>query len=225
MIRTALSTVLITVFVVVSLTGCARKTVYVDGTYPGYSERDSSGNLGQITITIAGDRITRVRYVELIPKTKDNYPYQTAVEAVATMQGRLLESGGITAVDAITKATATSIRLTGAVDDALRKAGSVGSYTDGTYVGHSAADDLGNIGYAAITVSGGKVVDAKLADLQVKNKDNYRYQPSLDAWVTLEENLLTFQDVTRVDAVTGATGTSTLFRQAATAALEKARAK
>ena len=225
MTRRMLCAVLVTVFVAVSSAGCARKAVYVDGMYSGYSEQDSSGNLGQIPITIAGDRIVRARYVELIPKTRGNYPYRIAVDAVATIQSRLIESRNIAAVDAVTGATATSSRLTEAVDDALRNAGSVGSYTDGTYVGYSTADNLGNIGYAIITVSGGNVADAELADLQVKSRDNYQYQASLDAWATLEQSLVTSQDVTRVDAVTGATGTSTLFREAATAALETARTK
>lgn len=98
-------------------------------------------------------------------------------------------------------------------------------YVDGSYVSHSAADDRGNIGYAAITVSGGKITDAKLADLQVKTTDNYQYQTSLDAWATLEQSLVTSQDVTKVDAVAQATGTSTLFKEAATAALEMAKNK
>lgn len=220
-----LCAVLVTVFVAVSFAGCARRAVYVDGMYSGYSGQDGTGSLGHITITIAGDRITRARYVELMPKTRSNYPYWTAVDAVATMQSRLIESGNITAVDAITKATATSSRLAEAVDDALRNAGGPSSYTDGTYVGYSDADDLGNIGYAVITVSGGKVADAKLADLQVKNKDNYQYQVSLDAWSRLDQSLLTSQNVTRVDAVTGATNTSALFREATSAALEMARTK
>jgi len=160
-----------------------------------------------------------------MPKTKDNYFYATAVGAIATIQAKLIETGDITKVDAVAKATGTSGQLTEAVNDALKNAGSIGAYTDGSYVGFSTADDLGSIGYAIITVSAGKITDAKLADLQVKTKDNYQYQTSLDAWATLEQSLVTSQDVTKVDAVTKATGTSTLFKEAATAALEFAKNK
>lgn len=160
-----------------------------------------------------------------MPKTKDNYPYPTAVDTIATMQAKLMETGDIAMVDAVAKATGTSGQLKDAVNDALKNAGSVGAYTDGTYVGYSTADNLGNIGYAAITVSAGKITDAKLADLQVKTIDNYQYATSINAWSTLEQSLITTQDPAKVDAVSQATGTSTLFKEAATVALELARSK
>jgi major membrane immunogen (membrane-anchored lipoprotein) len=98
-------------------------------------------------------------------------------------------------------------------------------YVDGSYVSHSTADDRGNVGQITLTIAGDKITDAKLADLQVKTKDNYQYQTSLDAWATLEQSLVTSQDVTKVDAVAKATGTSTLFKEAATVALEMAKNK
>jgi major membrane immunogen (membrane-anchored lipoprotein) len=225
MIRRTLTFVLVTALVVIAFTGCAKKAVYVDGTYIGYSAQDDSGNVGQITLTIAGDKIAEAKYTELMPKTKDNYSYPTAIDAIASIQAKLIETGDITMVDAIAKATGTSGQLKDAVNDALKNAGSVGSYTDETYVGYSTADDRGSIGYAIVTVFGGKVTDVKLADLQVKTKDNYQYQTSLDAWATLEQSLVTSQDVAKVDAVAKATGTSTLFKEAATAALELAKSK
>jgi major membrane immunogen (membrane-anchored lipoprotein) len=225
MTRRILSLVLVAALMVVALTGCAKKAVYVDGSYVGHSAADKSGNVGQIMLTIAGDKITEAKYTELMPKTKDNYPYPTAVDTIATMQAKLMETGDIAMVDAVAKATGTSGQLKDAVNDALKNAGSVGAYTDGTYVGYSTADNLGNIGYAAITVSAGKITDAKLADLQVKTIDNYQYATSINAWSTLEQSLITTQDPAKVDAVSQATGTSTLFKEAATVALELARSK
>jgi major membrane immunogen (membrane-anchored lipoprotein) len=225
MTRRIVSFVLVAALMIVAFTGCAKKAVYVDGSYVSHSAADARGNVGQITLTIAGDKITEAKYVELMPKTKDNYSYPTAVDAIATMQAKLMETGDITMVDAVAKATGTSGQLTEAVNEALKNAGSVGAYTDGSYVGFSSADARGSVGYAVITVSGGKITDAKLADLQVKTKDNYQYQTSLDAWATLEQSLVTSQDVTKVDAVAKATGTSTLFKDAATAALEMAKNK
>jgi len=225
MTRRILSLVLVAALMVVALTGCVKKAVYVDGSYVGHSAADKSGNVGQIMLTIAGDKITEAKYTELMPKTKDNYSYLTAVVAIATMQAKLIQTGDITMVDAVAKATGTSGQLKDAVNDALKNAGSVGSYTDGTYVGYSTADGQGNVGYAAITVSSGKITDAKLADLQVKTTDNYQYPTSINAWPTLEQSLITTQDPAKVDAVSQATGTSTLFKEAATVALELAKNK
>jgi len=210
---------------VVALTGCTKKTGYVDGSHVGYSVQDDRGNVGHVTPKIAGDKITEAKYTELMPKTKDNYPYPTAVDAIATMQAKLIETGDITVVDAVAEAAGTSGQLMEAVTDALKNAGSVGSYADGTYVGYSTADNLCNIGYAIVTVSGGTITDAKLADLQVKTADKYRYPTSIDAWPTLEQSLVPTQDPAKVDAVSHATGTSTLSKEAATAALELAKNK
>ena len=225
MTKRILSAVLVVALVVVAVTGCAKKSTYIDGTYVGQSSMDAHGNVGEVTLTIAGDKITEVKYVERMAKTKDNYSYPAAVDAIATMQAKLIETGDISKVDAVAQATGTSNQLKDAVNDALKDAGTPGSYTDGTYVGFSSADERGNVGYAKITVSGGKITDAVLADLQVKTSDNYQYQQSLDAWATLEQSLVTTQDVTKVDAVAQATGTSNLFKEAATAALEKAKNK
>jgi major membrane immunogen (membrane-anchored lipoprotein) len=225
MTRRILSVALVAVLMVVALTGCTKKTVYVDGSYVGYSVQDDSGNVGHVALEIAGDKVTEAKYTELMPKTKDNYPYPTAVDAIATMQAKLIETGDIAMVDAVGKATGTCGQLIEAVTDALKNAGSVGSYADGTYVGYSTADNLGNIGYAIVTVSGGTITDAKLADLQVKTADNYQYPTSIDAWPTREQSLITTQDPAKVGAVSHATGTSTLFKEAATAALELAKNK
>jgi len=114
-------------------------------------------------------------------------------------------------------AVLTVVVLTGCAKKAV--------YVDGSYVGHSAADERGSVGYAIITVSGGKITDAKLAGLQVKTTDNYQYATSINAWPTLEQSLITAQDPAKVDAVSQATGNSTLFKKAATATLKLARNK
>ena len=85
MTRRILSLALVAVLMVVALTGCTKKTGYVDGSYVGHSATDDRGNVGEVTLTIAGDKITEVKYVERMPKTKDNYSYLTAVDAIATM--------------------------------------------------------------------------------------------------------------------------------------------
>lgn len=43
---------------------------------------------------------------------------------------------------------------------------------EGTYGGHSAADDRGNDGQTTLTIAGDKITEAKQADLQLKTKDN-----------------------------------------------------
>lgn len=225
MTKKILAFVLVAAFAVVALTGCAKKAAWTDGTYEGLSKVDDYGNLGHATVTIADGKITDVKYVELTPKTKDNYSYPITIDAVAAMQAQLIETGDIAQVDAVAKATGTSSQTIEAVNDALKDAGTVGSYTDGTYTGFSAADERGNIGYASITVAGGKISDAKLMDLQVKTTDNYKYPTSIAAWDPLSQDLITKQDVTKVDAIAQATQTSDRFKETVTNALDKATAQ
>ncbi len=225
MTRKIISFVLVAALAVVALTGCAKKATWKDGTYEGLSKVDDYGNLGHATVTISGDKITDVKYVELTPKTKDNYSYLTAVTAIATMQADLIKKGDISKVDAVAKATGTSDQLKEAVTNALATAGTVGSYTDGSYTGFSKADDRGNIGYASVTVAGGKITNAKLMDLQVKTTSNYKYPTSINAWPTLIKSLLDKQDVTKVDAVAQATQTSDRFKETITNALDQAKAQ
>jgi len=217
--------VLVAAFAVVAFAGCAKKAAWTDGTYEGLSKVDDYGNLGHATVTIADGKITDVKYVELTPKTKDNYSYPTAVDAIDTMQAQLIQTGDISQVDAVAKATGTSDQLKEAVTNALATAGTVGSYTDGTYTGFSAADERGNIGYASVTVAGGKISDAKLLDLQVKTADNYKYPNGLAAWDPLSQDLIAKQDVTKVDAIAQATQTSDRFKETITNALDKATAQ
>ncbi len=225
MTRRIVSFALVTALLVVAFTGCAKKATWMDGTYEGFSKVDDYGNLGHATVTIAGDKITAATYVELTPKTRDNYPYPAVVDAVATLQARLIETGDIAQVDAVAKATGTSDQMTEAVNNALKDAGTVGSYMDGTYSGFSAADDRGNIGYASVSVSGGKITDARLLALQVKTTDNYKHLTSISAWPTLVQSLVEKQDVTMVDAVSQATQTTDRFKETITNALDKAKAQ
>jgi major membrane immunogen (membrane-anchored lipoprotein) len=225
MTKRILAFVLVAAFAVVAFTGCAKKAAWTDGTYEGLSKVDDYGNLGHATVTIADGKITDVKYVELTPKTKDNYSYPTAVDAIATIQANLIKTGDISQVDAVAKATGTSDQLKEAVTNALATAGTAGSYTDGTYTGFSTADDRGNIGYASITVASGKISDAKLLDLQVKTTDNYKYPTSIAAWDPLSQDLIAKQDVTKVDAIAQATQTTDRFKETVTNALDKAAAQ
>ena len=72
MTRRILSFVLSAALIVVASTGCAKKAVYMDGTYGGHSAADDRGNDGQTTLTIAGDKITEAKQADLQLKTKDN---------------------------------------------------------------------------------------------------------------------------------------------------------
>jgi major membrane immunogen (membrane-anchored lipoprotein) len=61
MTKRILSVVLIAALVVVAVTGCAKKSAYIDGTYVGQSSMDAHGNVGEVTLTIAGDKITELK--------------------------------------------------------------------------------------------------------------------------------------------------------------------
>jgi uncharacterized protein with FMN-binding domain len=223
MTRRILLVVLAVALAAVAFAGCAKKTVYKDGTYVAYSAADSRGSIGEVTLTIAADKFTDVTYVEFTPKSDSNYPYKESVAAVAAIQAQLIATGDIDKVDAVTNATGTSEQLKAAVKNALATAGTPGSYTDGTYIGFSKADDRGSVGYASVTVAGGAISDAKLYSLQKKTANNYPYATSINAWAVLETKLIETQDLANVDAVTQATSTTGRFKDAVTKALERAK--
>ncbi len=223
MTRRLLLVVLVVALAATAFAGCGKKTVYKDGTYVAYSAADSHGSIGEVTLTIASDKFTDVAYVEFTPKSDGNYPYKESVAAVAAIRAQLIATGDINKVDAVTNATGTSEQMKAAVKNALATAGTSGSYTDGTYVGFSDADERGSVGYASVTVSSGVITDATLYSLQQKSTDNYPYAASINAWPVLAAKLIETQDPANVDAVSQATATTGRFKDAVTKALEKAK--
>lgn len=98
---------------------------------------------------------------------------------------------------------------------------------DGTYVGTSSSDERGNYGVVTVTVKSGKISDVAFdeinsADDQPKTAENYTYEAAIAAIKSLPAKLKETKDVTKVDNVTGATGTTNKFKEGANSALAQA---
>lgn len=97
---------------------------------------------------------------------------------------------------------------------------------DGTYEGQTDKDERGNYGIVKLTVSDGEITDVEYTeyteDDKSKSADNgYEYEPALNAFQDLPEELEEKQNIQEVDTYTGATGTTNKFKTAVSNALKK----
>lgn len=94
-----------------------------------------------------------------------------------------------------------------------------GQYTDGTYTGSVADAYYGNV-QVQVTVSGGKMTD--VAFLQYPNDRNTSRRINNQAMSMLSSEAIQAQNA-QVDGVSGASDTTSAFRESLTAALSQAR--
>lgn len=104
---------------------------------------------------------------------------------------------------------------------------------DGTYNVKGTTDERGWTPELTITVSGGKITDAKYDETAgaLKTQDAeyqkaFKDQKNIDllaAYKALQDSLIAKQDPTKIDAFSGATGSSTNFITLATEALKNAK--
>jgi major membrane immunogen (membrane-anchored lipoprotein) len=123
---------------VLALSGCG-KPGYQDGTYTGKSGPDDDGAYGEVTITVAGDRITACEFVtwQRDGSIKDadygkingeisNQSYydkaQLAVRAMEKYAGDLGRAGNLEGVEAVSGATIAYDQFREAVGEALEGA-------------------------------------------------------------------------------------------------------
>lgn len=116
----------------------------------------------------------------------------------------------------------------------------VKSYKDGTYVGKSRPDEVGAVGEVTLVIEKGKIAKADfkglMKDGKVKDADygktngaveNPAYynkaQNAVRAFAAYGPKLVETQDVSKVDAISGATIAYNQFNEAVKAALEKAK--
>jgi len=97
---------------------------------------------------------------------------------------------------------------------------------DGTYEGKTDKDERGNYGVAKITIKDGKITEAEYTeytgDDKPKSKENgYEYEDALKAIEDLPKQLISTQDVDKIDTYTGATGTTNKFKTAVKNALKE----
>lgn len=113
-------------------------------------------------------------------------------------------------------------------------------YKDGEYTEKSSPDERGNYGEIKITVKDGKITaadykgylkDGKVKDQdygktngKIENQENYdKAQKALVGAATYGPKLVETQEVSKVDAVSGATSSLEQFKDAAGKALAKAK--
>ncbi|MDR1352401.1 MAG: FMN-binding protein [Treponema sp.] len=129
----------IAVLAAAMLGGCG-KAAYRDGVYTGRSGEDDTGAWGEVTVTIAGERIADCRFVtwQKDGTAKDeNYgkvngeissqdfynKAQLAVRAMEKYAETYRETGDLKKVDAVSGATIAYDQFIEAVEAALEKAG------------------------------------------------------------------------------------------------------
>jgi major membrane immunogen (membrane-anchored lipoprotein) len=125
-------------FLFLMLAGCA-KSGPRDGTYTGRSGEDDDGAYGEVTITVAGEKITACEYVTFqrdgtikgedygkINGDISNQVYydkaQLAVRAMSQYARDYLKTGKLRDVEAVTGDTISFEQFNDAVADALEKA-------------------------------------------------------------------------------------------------------
>jgi major membrane immunogen (membrane-anchored lipoprotein) len=113
-------------------------------------------------------------------------------------------------------------------------------YNDGVYTGQSSADDTGAWGEATITITGGRISDCQFITLQkdgtikgedygkvngeISNQDFYnKAQLAVRAMDEYARSYSESGDLSKVDAISGATIAFNQFNEAVELALEKAR--
>lgn len=221
---------------------------YKDGTYTAVSANANMRGYAEVTLTVAGDEITAVDIVEYdgFGNAKDYETYgregvfdgEMLQDAHDTLAAAIVENNTWD-VDTVTDATSTSDKTRSAARQALEKAlvepASDNNYFDGSFFAVSDQDERGNFLIALVTIENDVIVDVELAEatetedgIALKDYDDYGQEGTFDgsdlqaahealAAAMVENN--TYD----VDAVSGATGTSTKAVEAARRALDAAK--
>jgi len=221
-----------------------------DGVY--YAEEDSfdtHGWKGMMTLTVKNGKITEVFYDEVsksgeLKSLNNSYSQMmksvskvAPKEAAEKLSSSLVAKQDPAKVDAVTGATDSSVRFRALAQKALKEGPEKksGNYYPGFYTAESTYDSHGYKAYAAVLINGGKVTNAWFGELDksgaVKSANttysNMMKQVSkvspAEAEMALTRSLVAKQDPAKVDAVTGATDTTNLFKKLMDEALAHAR--
>lgn len=210
----------------------SEKAVYKDGVYIG-TGTGFGGEL-KVQVTIKDGKITDIKLLS----SNDDAPYISKAQALL----KNIISGQTTDVDTVSGATYSSVGLINAVRDALSQAGGTeekietktpkksspvseavnlssidepSSYKDGVYTG--SAQGYGGITTVEVTISNGQIVDIKI----LSHHDD---SPYINNASSLIDAIINAQS-TNVDAVSGATYSSSGIINAVRDALSKAGGK
>jgi major membrane immunogen (membrane-anchored lipoprotein) len=229
-----------------------QQATFKDGTYYA-EEKDfnEQGWKGLVTVIVKDGKITNVFYDEINkegklksfdpeygPKMKEKSG-TTPVEAYAKLEQSLIEKQNPEAVDVVTGATHTSEAFKALVAEALKGTSveAKGGLKDGLYKAAEANfDDHGWKAMAAVIVKDGKIQSAFFDEINkedghyksidqeyAKNMEAKSGQTPAKAVEALIKSLIEKQDAAQVDTVSGATGTSTKFKNLMTEALSLAK--
>ncbi|GAB6085665.1 FMN-binding protein [Alkaliphilus crotonatoxidans] len=203
---------------------------YSNGTYTGVSDGDEKG-YAKATITIEDDKIVNVELTQTNSfgdEKGEDYAYEAYHEAKVAMAEKFVEANGVE-VDSFTGATGSSTQWKQAVERALALAsteGMEGKYFDGTFMAASEADDKGR-GVALVTIKDDVITEVVLkqttfADEKEAFKDeDYAYEAFHEAQTAMAEAFVEANG-TDVDSFTGATGSSSQWKEAVENALANA---
>lgn len=210
----------------------SEKTVYKDGVYVG-TGTGFGGEL-KVQVTIKDGKITDIKLLS----SNDDAPYISKAQALL----KNIISGQTTNVDTVSGATYSSVGLINAVRDALSQAGGTeekietktpkkttpsseaanignidepSSYKDGVYTG--SAQGYGGITTVEVTISNGQIANIKI----LSHHDD---SPYINNASSLIDAIINAQS-TNVDAVSGATYSSSGIINAVRDALSKAGGK
>ncbi len=214
-----------------ALSACGPK-VFNNGTYKGISTAGDKG-YAIADVEVEKDKIKSVKLTEIteIGTEKDyaTYPYKQAGEANAEMAEKFVGRSDQN-VDVFTGATTSSEQYKEAVGFALEKARispTVKSvHFDGTFAGRSQGTEE-DWQVAWVTLAGDKITSVRLDDVQngaLKDWVTYSYTKAVEAKGQMEKEMVE-KSSTVVDAITGATQSSTGWVEAANAALQNAKLK
>lgn len=221
-----------------------------DGIY--YAEEDSfdaHGWKGMITIVVKNGKITEVFYDEInqsneLKNLNNSYSQTMKAASKITPKGAaeklsasLIAKQDPAKVDAVTGATGSVEKFKALAQKALKEGveKKSGKYYPGFYSAESDYDSHGYKAYAALLIKNGKVANAWFGEFDkdgaVKSANetysNIMKQVSgvtpAEAERALAQSLVAKQDPAKVDAVTGATDTSKLFKELMTKALSYAQ--
>jgi major membrane immunogen (membrane-anchored lipoprotein) len=219
-----------------------------DGIYTAAGEIENGDWVPEISLTITNGKITDVKYNETISLRKSesieyqkNFKAQTKLDLLSvytSLQNSLIETQDPSKVDSVTGATGSSTNLKSLAVEALLNAKDGSKYIDGDYTAKGSIDEKYWTPTITITVKDQKIAIVKydeisskvfkhksqdtayIADYKANNDINL-----IEVYDSLEKSLIEKQDPAKLDAIAGATVTSTNFIEIANKAIEEASKK
>ncbi|MDF2892840.1 MAG: FMN-binding domain protein [Clostridia bacterium] len=217
-----------------------------DGIYTTAGEIESGDWIPEISLTINNGKITDVKYNETASLRKsnsieyqNNFKAQTKLDLLSiynTLQNSLIETQDPLKLDVVAGATIASTNIKNLAAEALNNAKRDTKYIDGDYTAKGSIDEKYWTPILTITVKNEKIAIVKYDEISSKvfkhkSQDiayiaDYKEKNNIDlieVYDSLEKSLIEKQDPTSLDAIAGATTTSTNFIEIAKKAIEKAK--